>query len=225
MNHALLINHRIAIRRQGPAQSDVRIKLAILVEVHDSQSLRPANLARRRLDLSTKQPQQSRLAAAVWSDQPHAHARRNAEMNILKQSTAAHPVRNSFERDQLLRLPVRGGKIDFRARRTVARFHFREVAYHLLCFADACFGLRRACLRPAPQPFQFRVHTVFEGFLPLLLCVQKRFLGLQKRAVVSLHAQRAIFVNAIELHHLVGHVLQKIAVVTHHYADERLILQ
>ena len=71
MNHAILINHRITIRSQSPPQSDVRIKLAILVEVDDSQSIGPPNLARFRLDLSAKQPQQARRLCTARSC-PHA---------------------------------------------------------------------------------------------------------------------------------------------------------
>ena len=74
VNNAILINHRVAVRRERPAQGNVRIKLAVLVKVHDSQTFGAAHLAGFRFDISAHQAKQSRLAAAVWTDQAYAHS-------------------------------------------------------------------------------------------------------------------------------------------------------
>ncbi len=64
------------------------------------------------------------------------------------------------------------------------------------------------------------MHAVFQRLLPFFLRVQVQLLGLQERAVITFHAECAIFVSAIEFHHLVCDVLQKIAVVADHHARE-----
>ena len=45
VDDAILINHRVAVRGKRPAQSHIGIEFAILVEVHNSQSLGAANFA------------------------------------------------------------------------------------------------------------------------------------------------------------------------------------
>ena len=65
-----------------------------------------------------------------------------------------------------------------------------------LRLVDAGLGLGRSGFRAAPQPFDLGVHEVRERILPLSLRVQVFFLGLEERAVASVDAQKAIFVDA-----------------------------
>jgi hypothetical protein len=55
--------------------------------------------------------------------------------------------------------------------------------------------------------------------------VQEFFFLLQKGAVVAVDAERAIGINAIELDHVGGDILQKVAVVAHDDAGEGGLLQ
>ena len=48
VNHAVLIDHGIAVRSQRAAQSYIRIELASLIEVHDSQPVGSANFSSSR---------------------------------------------------------------------------------------------------------------------------------------------------------------------------------
>jgi len=84
VDDAILINHRVAVRRERLAQGNVRIEFAVLVEVHYSQSLGTANFAGLWLDVSAQQAQQGCLAAAVWTHQPHSHPGRHAELNVIE---------------------------------------------------------------------------------------------------------------------------------------------
>src|SRR6266446_812992 len=115
MDDAILINHRVAVPRKRPAQSNIRIEFTILVEVDDSQPLGAANLATFRLDVSAHKPKQRRLAASIGTDQPDSHPRRDAEMNVFEKRAAANTVRNSAQRNKLFGLPVRRREIDFGA--------------------------------------------------------------------------------------------------------------
>ena len=51
------------------------------------------------------------------------------------------------------------------------------------------------------------------------------FLGFKEVAVISIHAEKAVFVSAIEFDHVVGDVFQEVAVVADDYTGERSILQ
>src|SRR5437899_2619045 len=58
MDHAVLINHGIAVRGQRAAQGDVRIEHAALVKVHHAQKVSAADLSARRLHFTAQQAQQ-----------------------------------------------------------------------------------------------------------------------------------------------------------------------
>jgi len=57
VNHAVQINHRIAVWRQRAAQSNIRIKHAILVKIHHAQKVSAADLPAGGLHLSAQQSQ------------------------------------------------------------------------------------------------------------------------------------------------------------------------
>ncbi len=84
MNHSVLKNYGIAVRRQRAAQADLRIKLAILVEINDAKRIGSANLPPREGRFSAQQAQQRGLAAAVGAYQPNSHSRSNSEIDSCK---------------------------------------------------------------------------------------------------------------------------------------------
>ncbi len=107
VNHAVLINHGIAVGRQRAAQTNVGIQHAILVEVHDPQGVRLADFAARWRNVASQQAQQRGLAASVRAHKSHSHPRRDGEMNPFKQCAIADGIRKVFQLDQPLGLPVR----------------------------------------------------------------------------------------------------------------------
>src|SRR3984893_14591568 len=81
MNHAVLINHGIAVRRERAAQTDIRIKLTILIEIDDAQGIGRANSSACGLEVAAEQTKQSGLAAPVRPHEPHPHSRSNGEVD------------------------------------------------------------------------------------------------------------------------------------------------
>ncbi len=90
---------------------------------------------------------------------------------------------------------------------------------------NARLRFRGSGLWTAPQPFNFRVHQVFKRFLPLALRVQVNLFRFQKRAVVSVHTQIAVFIRSCEFNDCSGYIFQKIAVMADHYTGESRVLQ
>src|SRR5271165_5553543 len=78
---------------------------------------------------------------------------------------------------------------------------------------DASFGFGGARLRASPKPFHLPADEILERFLTLTLRLEELLLRGQKFAVVAVHPEKAVRIGAIDLHHPVGYVLQKIAVV------------
>ncbi len=46
MDDAFLVDHRIAVRRQGAAQCEAGVEPAVLIEVHDAEMFRSLNRSR-----------------------------------------------------------------------------------------------------------------------------------------------------------------------------------
>ena len=94
-----------------------------------------------------------------------------------------------------------------------------------MSLVNARLRLGGARFRPTAQPFQLRMHAVLQRLLPFFLRVQVQLLGLQERAVIPFHAERAIFVSAVQFHHFVRDVLQEITIVADHHARKRRVPQ
>src|SRR5207302_1308571 len=71
VNDAFLVDDRIAVRRERPAQGNIGIQHAILIEVHHSQEIGFTNRSGSCRHLALQQTQQSRLAASVGTYQPY----------------------------------------------------------------------------------------------------------------------------------------------------------
>ena len=137
MDHAILVDHRIAVRRERTPQRHVRIEHAVLIEVDDLQRVGGANLARRRRQLAREQPQQRRLPAAVRADQADPHAGGKNEVEIVEQRAAADIEADIFQLDQPPGLPVGRGEIDAGAGRAGTRIQVRQFADQLIRLVDA----------------------------------------------------------------------------------------
>ena len=84
VNHAFLVNDRIAVRRERTPKQDVGIEASVLVKIDDAQIIGFANFSVRRLEFAKQQTQQRAFAAAVRPDKSDTHAGRDAELNFFK---------------------------------------------------------------------------------------------------------------------------------------------
>src|SRR5579859_3466010 len=100
-----------------------------------------------------------------------------------------------MEFNQLLGLAVGRRKIDLSCAGAASGPHLRQLANHPMRLVYARFGFGGARFGTTPQPFDLRMDPVFERFLPVSLCVQMFFFGLQKSAVVSRDAQRPVLIG------------------------------
>src|SRR5208282_4190008 len=117
---------------------------------------------------------------AVGSDESHAHAAGNVEMNVVEKFAAGDGVGKMFDADQLLRFAIGGGEIDAGGRDLPARTHTRKFADQFVGGVNARFGFGGAGLGAAAQPINLRMHTVFQSFLPRLLRVEISFFGFEE---------------------------------------------
>src|ERR1700739_3900288 len=113
MNHAILVDDRIAVRRERAAKQHVGIEAAVLVKIDDAQIIGFVNSSVLGLQLAKQQAQQRALAATVRTNQANAHAGGDPELNFLKQCQAAEGKTNIIEMDELAGLAIGCGKIDF----------------------------------------------------------------------------------------------------------------
>ena len=137
----------------------------------------------------------------------------------------ADRVGKIFEADQLLGLAVRGGKIDSGGGGAGSGVQVRELADHFIGGVNARLRFCGSGLWPAAQPFDFRVHAIFERFLPLALRVEIFLFRFEERAVVSADAQKTILIHARKLDHFGRDIFEKVAIVADHHARERRVLQ
>ena len=82
MNHAVLIENRIAFGSQRATQGDVGIKLAPLIEVHNTKPFGAADMAVAGREFSSQKTQQGGFAAAVRPDQTGPHSGGEDEIQI-----------------------------------------------------------------------------------------------------------------------------------------------
>src|SRR5580704_11593129 len=101
MNHLILINNRVTIRRKRSPQLKFRIKLSVLIEINHPQRFRFADIAGSGLQISSKHAQQRRLSAAVRSYKSNAHSRSHRKVEIVEQYALADLALHSRELNQL----------------------------------------------------------------------------------------------------------------------------
>ena len=146
-----------------------------MVEVHNPQRVSPADLAAGGLDVASQQTEQRGFAAPILSNQPHPHSRSDYEIQAFEQSAITDSVGNAIQRDQLFGLPVRRGKVNLGGSGAAAGVQVRQFTHHLVRFIDSRLGLGPAGPGTPAQPFQFRMHAIGEGILPLSLRLEVLF--------------------------------------------------
>ena len=122
-------------------------------------------------------------------------------------------------------MAIRRGEVNLGGRGARAVVQVREFADHRVRLINARFRFGGASFGTAAQPFNFGVYEIFERFLALALRVEVLLLRFQEVAVISTNAEKAVFVGAIKLDHVIGDIFEEVAVVADDYAGERSILQ
>ena len=220
MHDAVLIDHRIRVRRKRAAQRERGIQLAHLREVDYTQVLGALDVARCGSEFAGHRAQNRRLAAAVRADQTKLHAVDDAEAHIRNNRAATKSKLDLVELDQPLGLAVGRVELDARAEDARARVHLGELADQAVRIVDAGLGLRCSGLRSAPQPLDLGLHAVAQTLLHLALGLHVELAAFEKLAVAAAHAEGALGIDAAQLDDLAGHVLQEVAVVRDHDARE-----
>ena len=118
-------------------------------------------------------------------------------------------VRRSVAVKSICAAPARG-----------ARFQAGELAHQPSGFVDTGARFAGAGLGAAAEPLHFAADLVGERFLAARLREQELFLLLQELAVAAIDAEKALGIDAVDLGHVVDHVVQEVAVVAHHHAGE-----
>ena len=88
------------------------IQLAILVEIDDAEILSLPHRTTRGFQLTFQQAKESRLAAAIWTNETHAHAGSDDEMEMIEQRAITDGIAEVVQGDELLGLPVGSRKTD-----------------------------------------------------------------------------------------------------------------
>ena len=122
--------------------------------------------------------------------------------------------------DQALGAAVGGGEIDLRGALDGARFQVGEFAHQAAGVVDARLGFAGARLGAAAQPLHLAPHAVGQRLLAVGLREQELLLLFQEVAVAALDAEDAVGIGAIDLGHVVDHVVEEVAVVADHHAGE-----
>ena len=82
--------------------------------------------------------------------------------------------------------------------------------------SDAALGLGGARLRPAPEPFDLAPDRVGERLLVGGLAAKELVAPGEELAVAPVGLEESLRIDAVELEHASGHVLEEVAVVAHH---------
>ena len=188
MNDAILIDHRIAFGCQRPAQRHIRVELAALIEINNTQPVGPSNLSRWSGPTSPRNIRNRVVfPLPLGPTNPTRSPAVMMKFNPCKQFAARrfHTL-HALQFDQPLGLSIGGREIDQRRPGSRPVIQIGEFFHQLSGLADACFGFSRPRLRTPPQPFDLRMHQVFQRFLPLRLRVQELLFLLQRNGCSAL---------------------------------------
>ena len=147
-----------------------------------------------------------------------------SEIHIFEKRPSADGVGDVFEADELLGLAIGGGEVNLGGGGARAIVQVREFADHQVCFINARFRFGGASFRSAAQPFNFGVHEILERFLAFALRVEILLLGFQEVAVISIDAEKTVFIGAIEFDHVIGDIFEEVAVVADDDTGEGSVL-
>ena len=162
--------------------------------------------------------EQRGLPAPVGSHQADANARRESQVQVLKQPAPAECLPDAFGLNQALGLSIGRREVDLCRCRAAARRDGREFLDQPSGGVDSRARLAGPGFRSSPKPLHFAPHLRRQRILLLGLRLEKLLPPLQKLAVVPLHLERALRIDRVDLHHLRGDVLEKVPVVGDHQA-------
>ena len=126
--------------------------------------------------------------------------------NFIPSNNVRSPIgaSNILQRDQLFWFGVpRVDEKSIFSADDVRVLEFRSASSPIISCAVSmrAFDFVVRAFRAAPQPFDFRVHTVLKRFLPLSLRVEIFFLRHKKRTVISAYAQKPVFIHGSKFDH------------------------
>ena len=160
--------------------------------------------------------EERRLAAAVRADQPDARARGDDEVEVVDQPPAAARHRQPLRDQEPAGPALRRREVDGRRGRERARARVLQLLDEASGLLDAALRLRRAGLGPPAEPLDLAPHGVGERVLIGRLAAQELVAALQELAVPPLGLEEAVGIDAIELEHARGDVLEEVAIVADH---------
>ena len=96
----------------------------------------------------------------------------------------------------------------------------RKFAHEAAGIVDAGLGFAGASLGAAAQPFDLVADAVGEGLLAVGLGEEELLLLFEEVAVAAFHAKDAVGPGAVDLRHIVDHVVEEVAVVADDDAGE-----
>src|SRR5207245_4215991 len=192
---------------------------ALLREAHDPQILRALDLALRDYQSAGQHVEQGRLAAAVGADQAHARARRDHEVEGADEPPAAARYRQAASGQQPPRAALRRAEVDAGGGGGPPRAPVLQLLDQAPGLLDAPLGLGRPRLRSATQPFDLAPYGVGQRVLVGRLAAQELVAAREELAVGTVRLEEAAGIDAVELEHPRGDVLQKVPVMAHD--DER----
>mmetsp|Transcript_30746 Transcript_30746/g.100058 ORF Transcript_30746/g.100058 Transcript_30746/m.100058 type:complete len:276 (-) Transcript_30746:1081-1908(-) len=191
-----------------------RLRLVLLKVVGQELVALHLGRAARRLLAAHQEPEQRRLAGAVRAHQRYALAAEHRELSLFEERPIAVPMREALDGDHLLARARCLGEGE-RARLVLPRLFDQARLLHLL---ELLLGrLGAAALRAPLEPLD---HLPLARNLLLLPLVSRHLLHVRRLLLAQVLAVIA-FVGGrlahVELDRLGGNLIQKLAVVAHHY--------
>src|SRR5262249_20489511 len=168
--------HCIALRRERAAQALGRIEAAArLLEVHDAQAVGALDLAGVGRQRAGQYVQERCLAAAVWTDEAHARAGRDRQVEIARELTSPQGFRDTPGDEELTSPALGGCELDAGSGGRTAGAGVLELLDQPAGLLDAPLRLRRARLGALAQPGDLPLNHVGERLLPRRLTAEELF--------------------------------------------------
>ena len=222
VNHTVLEDDGIGVRRQGAAQGKRRIELALLLKVNDLEMIGGANGAGVGFELALQKTQQGGFSATVRADQPDTHSVGDDEIqSVEERALVVKAIGEVFDLDEALALASGAGEIQFGAGGASPGAEIAEFADEFVGAVDARFGFATAGLGTSAEPFDFGVDAVFEGLLMARLGVHPLLFHFEKVGVGAGDTENSVGIDAGEFGGFVGYVFEEITVVGDDDTGER----
>ncbi len=221
VNGEVLEDDVVAVGAESLAERLILVELlAGLVEVDHAEGGGAVDGAGIGRDFAGENAEERGLAGAVKAEQSEASAGSEREGEVAEKRPAAEGLGDAVDGDEALGAAVGGGEIDLGGAFGGARFEVAQFAHEAAGVVDAGLGFAGARLGAAAQPFHLARHAVGERFLAVGLGEEELLLLLEEMAVAAFDAEDAVGLGAIDLRHIVDHVVEEVAVVADDDAGE-----